>query len=307
MLPAHGLDRIGHTRWDEPSARINLCRYADDFIITGQSREILAQQVRPIVEQFLAERGLTLSAEKTTIVHIDEGFDFLGHHLRKYNGKLIIKPSKKSVKALLKKIRGTIKANPTTAAGTLIGYLNPIISGGANYYRHVVSKKTFAAIDRAIFESLWQWAVRVHPNKGKRWVKRKYFATLGNDHWVFQGEVVGKDGVRWRKYLRKMDHVPIRRHAKIKSQANPYDPHWEAYFEQRQDRAMQATLKGKRTLLSLWKRQHGRCPVCDQTITAETGWHRHHVTWKVHGGSDSTDNCVLMHPNCHQQLHATNL
>lgn len=298
------LQETFRTRWDEPSPQINLCRFADDFIITGQSREILEQQVKPVVERFLAERGLTLSAEKTTITHIDKGFDFLGHHLRKYHGKLIIKPSQKSVKALLQKIRGTIKANPTTPAGELISYLNPIISGWANFYRHVVSQKTFAAIDRAIFESLWQWAVRVHPNKGKRWIKRKYFGTLGNDHWVFQGDVVGKDGVRHPKHLRKMDRVPIRRHAKIKSQANPYDPHWEAYFEQRQDRAMQATLKGKRTLLYLWKRQHGRCPICDQKITVETGWHSHHIQWKVHGGSDSADNRVLLHPNCHQQLHA---
>jgi RNA-directed DNA polymerase len=304
--PVHrkGARRVRASGWGistggKPSASAS----SNWHIITGATKELLEQQVKPVVERFLAERGLQLSTEKTTITPIEEGIDFLGHHIRKYNGKLLIKPSKKGVKTLLKKIRGIIKANPTTPAGDLIGYLNPLIEGWTNYYRHVVSSKTFAAIDRAIFESLWSWAIRRHPHKGKRWIKRKYFATVGNDHWVFQGHSVDKEGVRHLKCLRKADHVPIRRHVKIQSKANPYDPQWEAYFEQRQDRAMQATLKGRRALLSLWKRQQGRCPVCHQKITVETGWHSHHVTWKVHGGSDGTDNRVLLHPNCHQQVH----
>jgi RNA-directed DNA polymerase len=88
-------------------ALVHFIRYADDFIITGRSKELLEQEVKPLVEQFMRERGLQLSAEKTVVTHIEEGFDFLGQNVRKYNAgkqyKLLIKPSKKNVKAFLEK------------------------------------------------------------------------------------------------------------------------------------------------------------------------------------------------------------
>jgi RNA-directed DNA polymerase len=97
--------------------------------------------------------------------------------------------------------------------------------------------------------------------------------------------------------------VPIKRHIKIKAQANPYDPTWEVYFEKRLDRKTVKELKGKGTLLYLWRKQKGNCPACNQKITKQTGWHSHHLVWRTHGGGDEADNRVLLHPNCHRQVH----
>jgi RNA-directed DNA polymerase len=250
---------------------INLVRYADDFIITGRTKELLEDEVKPFVERFLAERGLVLSAEKTHITSVDEGFDFLGHNIRKYRGKLLIKPAKRNVRAFLRKVRTLIKANKATSAGDLIAYLNPLIRGWANYYRHVVSSRTFAEVDSAIFRCLWHWALRRHRGRSRRWIRGKYFGTRQNDHWVFQGSSTQKDGSVGRNQLVKASQIPIRRHIKLKGQANPYDPVWEVYFERRMAQTMQASLKGKRQLLYLWNRQEGKCPVCGQLITTETG------------------------------------
>src|SRR4029453_16641427 len=163
-------------RW---SPKVNLVRYADDFIITGDSRELLENEVRPLVERFLQERGLTLSPEKTRITHIDDGFDFLGQNLRKYRGKLLIKPSRKSVHAVLANVRRIIKEHKQLPAGKLIAKLNPILRGWAYYHRHVVSKATFQRMDSAIFYCPWWWAKRRHPQKGVRWVKKRYYHAVG--------------------------------------------------------------------------------------------------------------------------------
>ena len=140
--------------------KMHMVRYADDFLITGNSKEWLEQEVKPAVVEFLAERGLVLSPEKTKITHISEGFDFLGWNIRKYNGKLLMKPSKANVKAHLDKVREIIKGNKTAKQANLIRLLNPILRGWANYHRHVVAKTTFARVDANVWSMLWQWAVR---------------------------------------------------------------------------------------------------------------------------------------------------
>jgi RNA-directed DNA polymerase len=150
---------------------MNMVRYADDFIITGHSKEWLEHEVRPAVVEFLAERGLVLSPEKTRITHIKDGFDFLGWNIRKYNGKLLMKPSKANVKAHLDKIREIIKANKTAKQASLIRLLNPVLRGWANYHSHVVAKKAFDRVDHEVWSMLWRWAVRRHPKKGARWLK----------------------------------------------------------------------------------------------------------------------------------------
>ena len=123
--------------------KMNFIRYADDFIITGETPEFLRNDVLPIVKEFLKERGLELSPEKTVITHIDEGFDFLGQNVRKYNGKLLIKPSKTAIKSFLIKVRNIIKGNKGTSQELLIRKLNPVIRGWVNYHRYVVSSETF--------------------------------------------------------------------------------------------------------------------------------------------------------------------
>jgi len=146
------------TRGKAFAPRVHFVRYADDFIITGKNKEILEQEIMPLVKEFLSVRGLTLSEEKTKITHIDKGFDFLGFNLRKYNGKLLIKPSKEKVKKFLDTIRETIESNKTCTQVTLIRFLNPKITGWANYYKHCVAAETFRKTDSQIFWKLWQWS-----------------------------------------------------------------------------------------------------------------------------------------------------
>ncbi|MCZ4141746.1 group II intron reverse transcriptase/maturase, partial [Escherichia coli] len=158
---------------------VNYVRYADDFIVTGRSKELLEQEVMPIIKDFMQERGLTLSPEKTKITHIDDGFDFLGQNVRKYNGKLLIKPSKANVATFLEKVRSAVKGNKALDQPRLIRMLNPMIRGWANYHQHVVSKATFARVDHEIWRVLWQWAVRRHPQKSSVWIKQRYFHSVG--------------------------------------------------------------------------------------------------------------------------------
>jgi len=282
--------------------KLNLVRYADDFIITGISKEFLENTVKPLVETFLHERGLELSQTKTRITHIDDGFDFLGQNVRKYNGKLLIMPSKANISALLDKVRGIIRDNAQMTAGKLIMILNPIIRGWALYHRHVVSSEAFSNVDNAIFQALWHWSTRRHPNKGRHWIKAKYFKTVGNDDWVFYGE---HDGKEWT--LLNAASISIKRHVMIRQQANPYDPEWELYFEERLGVKMVENLYGRRQLIRLWKEQNGICPVCKQKITQLTGWHNHHIIWRSMGGADKAANRVLLHPNCHRQVHSQHL
>ena len=250
----------------------------------------------------LCLKSSSLSREKTRITHIDDGLDFLGQNIRKYNGKLLIKPSRKSIERLLNRVQETIKVNQHVTAGLLIAQLNPIIRGWTHYHRHVVSKDTFAKIDHTVFQAIWRWANRRHPNKGKRWVKRKYFKAINGRDWVFYGSLDGKE-----LRLFCATSVPIRRHIKIKGQANPYDPEWEIYFEERLTAKMIESMTGYRQLLRLWEAQQGLCPICNQKITRKTKWHNHHITWRSKGGPDSADNRILLHPDCHRKVHSQRL
>jgi RNA-directed DNA polymerase len=306
-LSQHLLERFPRSKHGN-SLKVNLVRYADDFIVTGASKELLEQEVKPFIEVFMKERGLTLSQEKTVITHIEDGFDFLGQHVRKYkNGSVLTTPAKKNVKAFLRKIRGIIEKNKTSSAGYLIRKLNPVIRGWAAYHRFGASSRTFNSIDHAIFKKLWWWASRRHPRKSAAWVKQRYFRTEGACNWVFTGEVTKEDGGTELVHLRRASSVNIQRHPPIQGAANPFDPAWETYFEKRLDVKMERNLAGKRQLLHLWKEQNGLCPMCHQKITKITGWHSHHVIWRSKGGTDRAENRVLLHPNCHRRLHSQGL
>jgi RNA-directed DNA polymerase len=284
------------------SAKVNLIRYADDFVITGKSKDLLDNEVKPLVEQFLKERGLELSPDKTHITHIEAGFDFLGQNIRQYREGLRAKPSSKNVKTFLTKVRQIIKSNKQTPAGKLIVLLNPIIRGWSQYHQHSSCSRTFAKVDHAIFQTLWKWAKRRHSKKSRRWIKAKYFKTTDNRTWVFYGQHKTKT---WE--LINATDTLYQRHIKIKGKANPFDPQWETYFEQRLDVKMVNNLRGRRQLIRLWKAQNGICPICQQKITKITGWNNHHILPRALGGSDTNENRVLLHPNCHQQLHNRHL
>ncbi len=240
-LTLDGLERLLKDRFPKRSIngkrsnpKVHLVRYADDFIITGASRELLEKEVRPLVEQFLLDRGLQLSPEKTCITHIEQGFDFLGQNLRKYGGKLLTRPSKKNTQNFLDKARQIIRRFRGLKQADLIRTLNPVIRGWTNYHRHIVAKAAFAKVEMEIKNSLWFWAKRRHRNKTVQWITRRYWHQL--DGWKVFAVDTGKcssDGkVIWLKLFSPV-RVPIRRHIKIKSDANPFDQNWRPYFEHR--------------------------------------------------------------------------
>ena len=284
------------------SLKMNMVRYADDFIITGHSKEWLEQEVKPAVVEFLAIRGLVLSPEKTRVTHIGKGFDFLGWNIRKYNGKLLMKPSKTNVKTHLDKIRDVIKENKAAKQANLIKLLNPILRGWANYHSHVVAKETFSRNDKRVWSMLWRWAVRRHPNKGARWVKDKYFKTRGTRHWVFAATEKSKDGTQKAHVLLYQADTPIKRHLKIKANANPHDPQWEPYFESRWGKKMLNSSKGRRKLYRVWQRQAGMCSSCQELITKQTPWNVRHIRLKSEGGSDAVSNLQMHHLYCRGSL-----
>lgn len=211
---------------------IHFVRYADDFICTAKTKESLEQKVLPVIINFLKERGLELSLEKTKITHIQEGFDFLGFNLRKYKDKLLIKPAKKGVQSFLDKIRETIKLMKACKASDLIQVLNPKIRGWANHNRHVVAKETFSYVDSHIFASLWRWAKRRHPNKNISWIRNKYFTRLGHREWCFFADVKNSETSK-RLVLIFAADTTIIRHIKVKADAHPYNPDFNEYFRNR--------------------------------------------------------------------------
>ncbi len=288
---------------DGINPKVNFIRYADDFIITGNSKELLENEVKPLIESFLKERGLELSPEKTKITHINEGFNFLGWNFRKYGSKLLIKPAKESVKSILKKLRGIFDHNKTAKTNNLIYLVNPVITGWANYHKGTVAKETFNHIDKEIWKKTWQWAKRRHPKKGKTWIKEKYFKTIGNRNWSFFGNDKGGQSVE----LATMSAIPIERHIKIQADANPYDPKYEQYFEKRLYVKMTKGSVGKTKLARLWVQQKGICPVCKTRIDDVGNINIHHLLEKAKGGKDINSNLVILHPNCHRNVHSRKL
>lgn len=227
--------------------KVNYVRYADDFIVTADKRETL-EDVKCMLIEFLRERGLTLSEEKTLITHISEGFDFLGFNVRKYNGTLLIKPSSKSQKRFTEKLHEVVfKKNKAVAQQKLIEELNPVLRGWGNYYRGVVSKNTFSKIDHILTNQLKRWSYRRHTNKSRKWIKDKYFIKVGNRDWFFGFKY--KDCEKEAIFvLMKLADIPICRHVKVKCEANPYDPTWEAYFLKRKIKGSRLRTSRKGTL-----------------------------------------------------------
>ncbi len=211
------------------SSKINVIRYADDFIITGATRELLEDKVKPAIIRFLSERDLSLSEEKTLITRIDRGFDFLGQNVRKYDGKLLIKPSRKNVQAFMDKIHETFRNHRGSKAEALIHDLNMKIRGWANYHKHVVSAKTFSYVDGYIWNEAWQWVKRRHRNKSIQWLKKTYWSK-GSKPGRFSTVVKDKNGNPRTSELIKAHSIHIQRHIKIKSDANPFDPEHQQYF-----------------------------------------------------------------------------
>jgi RNA-directed DNA polymerase len=230
-LTLDGMEKAIRSRIRKRQDQVNFIRYADDFAVTARTKETLEQIVIPVVMDFLAPRGLELSEQKTIITHIETGFNFLGQNVRKYRNKLIIKPAKEGLKALLQKTRECIKGCLGQTAQTLITKLNPIVRGWANYHRHVCSAKAFWNADRAIHYQLLRWAKRTHPKKPYRWLKQKYFSHEGQ--FGFYACKRTRAGETQVLRLHTPRRTVLERHVKVRGEANPYDPHYTEYFERR--------------------------------------------------------------------------
>ena len=212
------------------SHKVNFVRYADDFIVTADSEDT-AKEIEELIKSFLEERGLELSENKTFISHIDDGFDFLGWNFRKYQGKLLIKPSKDSIDKITKKISDVIKRGKAWKQEDLISILNPIITGWSNYHQSVVSKEIFSNLDYRLWGMLWNWAKRRHSNKSKSWIVKRYWHAAGMRKWMFSTK---------EKELKRFFDTKIVRHPNLKLGMNPYLD--KDYFDLRRYRI---SLRGK--------------------------------------------------------------
>ena len=207
---------VGHTAPGSPV----VVRYADDLVALCHTRE-QAEQVKARLAEWLTPRGLNFNEDKTRIVHLNEGFDFLGFNVRRYpNGKLIIKPSATAVKRFRYRLRVEMRHLRGGNAAMVISRLNPILRGWAAYYRTVVSKRVFVSIDSHLWWLTWKWAVRNHRNKPKKWVVARHYGTFNSvrsDRWVFGDRDSGA-------YLTKTAWTKIVRHQKVDGFASPDDP-----------------------------------------------------------------------------------
>ena len=212
--------------------KVHFVRYADDFIVTSANRELLEQKVKPALTAFLAQRGLQLSEQKTVLTHIQTGFDFLGHTVRKYGDKLLITPAKSKVARVCHKIGELIQAAVGLTQEALLRQLNPLLRGWANYYRNGASARTFAKLDYYVYRRLRRWMHRRHPTKSKAWKWQKYFTAAG-DKGVFSVRLGPKTGENRVLALYRVASTQIERHLKVRGKANPYDPKDTEYFQKR--------------------------------------------------------------------------
>lgn len=215
-------------------SKVNYIKYADDFVVTASTPEIIINKIKPAIEGYLQQRGLTLSENKTKITHIEEGFDFLGFNIRKYKGSYLSIPSKESMKLFLKEIRFLIKKGYGWSAVNLIKLLNPKIRGWANYYKAVSAKATFGKIDNAIYLAVMSWFRHKHSGRAKRALVARYFRCRGGyKRWIFSSYFKGRNGTKVLICLKKMMDVKIQRHVKIRFEVNPFDTQYREYFQQR--------------------------------------------------------------------------
>jgi RNA-directed DNA polymerase len=272
---------------------ISLIRYADDFVVTAPSREVLVEYVVPRLTEFLAERGLTLSEAKTRIVQRDEGFNFLGFTIRRFRRTLLTRPQKEKVQHHLRSIKELLDANKQAPVGEIITLLNPVIRGWTNYYRHCAAKDAYDYVHYRTWQMLWQWAKRRHPNKSKQWVRQRYFKRVGNRNWVF--------GDATATLLNPAD-TPITRYVKVSGHNSPYDPTLRDYWTKRTKRAVgqQTYSRLRRQVLQA---QDYRCGLCGILFQPDESIDLHHRIPRAAGGSEGAENQMAVHPYCHHQTH----
>jgi RNA-directed DNA polymerase len=303
--------RPGGTQRGSPVA----VRYADDLVVLCHSQQ-QAEQVKARLAEWLTPRGLAFNEDKTKIVHLNEGFDFLGFGIRRYpNRKLLIKPSLAAIRRVRERLASETRTLRGGNATAVIAALNPVIRGWAAYYRGVVSSGVFSSLDDYMWKLTYKWATWRHNNKPKRWIVGRYFGkfnTFRNDRWVFGDRDSGA-------CLVKFTWTNIERHVPVTGAASPDDPALARYWAQRRKKVKPPL---DRYSLRLLARQDGRCPLCedhllspDQPPQSPQQWERWwlHVTRRAiaasylthHGpGPADGDQTRLVHASCQRALHA---
>jgi RNA-directed DNA polymerase len=294
----------GHARADSPV----LVRYADDFVVcclTGQQ----ARDTRERLTRWLAERGLSFNQDKTRIVRLTQGFDFLGFNLRRYpDGKLLIKPSKTAIRRHRERLAAETRRLRGSNAGAVIATLNPVIRGWTTYYRGVVSARVFSSLGNYTWQLTWKWAQHEHhQNKPATWIVNRYYGTFcstRNNKWVFGDKNTGA-------YLLNHAWTSIRRHILVKGEASPDDPDLAGYWRYRRDKHRDPLDSGTASLLG---RQRNRCPLCGDLMLDASHWPSSPQEWEnwwlgitrktiQHGGSGNTIP-ALIHAHCHRASQA---
>jgi len=264
-IALHGMEQAAGVRYERyDPIRVHhkspaCIRYADDFLVLCHTRQ-QAEEAKSRLAAWLAPRGLSFNEGKTRIAHLDEeGVAFLGFDIRRYHGKLLIKPGKAAVKRVKKRLAAEMRALRGTNAVAVITTVNPIIRGWANYYRGVVSSKVYTTLDHYMWQRSYKWACWVHPNKPRRWVVGRYFGRYNkdrSDRWVFGNPDSGA-------YMVKFAWTEITRHVLVKGGASPDDPALARYWAERRRKNKPPLPPGTRALL---RKQHGRCPLCGDLL-----------------------------------------
>jgi RNA-directed DNA polymerase len=279
-------------------------RYADDFVVFCETQED-ALICADILMKWLQERGLSLSAEKTRVAHLSEGFDFLGFNIRQYKSansrtgwKLFIKPSENSVKKLQEKLKAHWLSMLGKNVCAVVETLNPIIRGWANYFRIAVSSEMFSKLDKWMFIREVRFVKRSHPNKPRKWQESNYWGHLNlnrKDRWVFGDKETGA-------YLLKFRWFPIERHVLVKGKSSPDDPSQREYWAKRKALPAKDLTPSYQKLA---RKQGYVCPRCGESLWNGEELHRHHVLPKTKGGKSTYANLSLVHVFCHQQIHSS--
>lgn len=294
----HGLE----TFIKSTNPNLGVIRYADDFIVTARDKGNL-EAAQTQIQQWLSERGLELSTEKTLITHIDEGFDFLGFNHRHYHGQLFIMPSKKKVLDFCKRIGCELKAMNGCEQEVVIRKLNPLLRGFANYYKGVVSKDIFSYISHRVWKYLWQWGKRRHPHKPNRWIRRRYFKTIKGNSWIFATTTSDRRGKEKELTLFHIPNVPIQRHIKVKGNASPDDPSLKEYWKKRHQNIGKSFWDRNSNNHKIAQNQNWICPICGEPLFNGENIDTHHIIPVAESGLDDIENLQHMHKSCHIQEH----
>ncbi|WP_347566189.1 group II intron reverse transcriptase/maturase [Scytonema sp. UIC 10036] len=295
-------DAVGKRLWQKTSNRYGFIRYADDFVITAKKKEDL-EFILPYIQGLLETRGLELNQEKTRIVHISDGFNFLGYNIKRYKKVHLVKPQKEKVLNLIRGLREWLKTNSNATPEQVVEHFNPILRGWGNYHRTNCSGKAFKYVDWKVWEMLYNWALKRHQKRHKQWIVQKYFTT--NGIWKFKAKGIDRRGNPTTKYILKLsEEMHILRHAKVKDKASPDDPTLKAYWKQRQTQYGKLRFAKGSLYYKIAVNQDWNCPVCGEYLFNGEDLEIHHKVMVKAGGKEDVNNLVHLHKACHKNIHS---